>query len=431
MRIPLFFILVALTFVGCRCGPDVATPVTVRIKNSGRSPLWVDATDDRMGVEVQRNVGGLWLSFIERPPCECLACENICAGKCECPTPASKVMRVNAGQTVERTWEGIVQIDSNGACGIIGGDPCVQAEIPTVDETFRANFCYSLSVPVTMQADAGVRVNGQLPATGKTCVTREFAVRDGLVEVAPERGASCTTHAECKGKDELCLDGQCTTACPSNDIPQLGSGWQFAIDEPLDEGFFALAQNGDVKTYTGTGTVSSVRYDNSVMTLRLSRPNVGGGVLRGAVFVQLPGTHAVAFNVNESVSVTLIDKSSSENFAQRGVVIRDASGTLLLAADTAQRERVLDDGSTSPFTVNTEGEIAGCAPTDCGKQLQSKTVFGHGGESSAVTPGEAPRVVVGGNVFKLLNASNARYTSTVCPLEKLTPYAILNTRETP
>lgn len=423
--------LLALFLGACRCGPETPTPVTVRIKNSGRSPLWVDASDERMGVEIQRNVGNeQWFGFIEKPTCECQRCENVCGG-CECAPPPPRVMRINAGQTMERTWDGIVQVDGNGACGLLGGGPCVNAEIPAIDETFRARFCYALSVPITVQGDAGVAVTGRLPEGGVACTTRDFKVRDLLVEVSPERGAACTTHSECKGKDELCLDAQCTTACPANDIPQLGSGWQFSVDEPLDEGFFSVTQDGDFETYTGSGTVTSVRYDNSVMTLRLSRPNAGGGVLRGTVYVQLPGSHAVAFNVNEAVSVKLVDRSEADNFGQRGIVIRDAAGVLLLAADTAQKERALTDADLSPFTVDTEGEVAGCAPTDCGKQLQSKTGFGHGTASSVVTPGDAPRVVVGASVFKLLNAANARYTSTVCPLEKLTPYAILNTRETP
>ena len=31
----------------------------------------------------------------------------------------------------------------------------------------------------------------------------------------------------------------------------------------------------------------------------------------------------------------------------------------------------------------------------------------------------------------LLNAANGRFTSTTCKISKFTPYAILNTRETP
>lgn len=428
MRTLLTFFVTAVLCGACRCGPDVATPVTIRVKNTSRSPLWVDATDDRLGVQVQRNFGGEWLSFVEKPICECQRCDVVCGG-CLCEPQASRIVKINAGQAVERTWEGFVQVESNGACGITGGAPCVQQEIPAIDEIFRARLCYALSVPITIQADAGVPVAGKLADANSTCVTKEFAVRDGLVEISPERGANCTVHADCKGKEELCLDAQCTTACPSNGFPQLGSGWQFAIEEPDDQGFFSLAQNGTVKTYTGTGTVASVRYDNSVMTLRLSRPFGATGTVLGTVYVQLPGTNAVAFNVNESVSVTLTDKSTNQNFGQRAIVIRDAAGVLLLAADTAQTERVLDDGAISPFTVNVGGEVAGCAPTDCGKQLQSKTVFGYGAGSAEVSPGDAPRVVVKGAAFRLLNVSNSRYQSTVCSLEKFTPYAILNTRE--
>lgn len=426
------FPLLLLSFAAgaCRCGPDTVTPVTVRVKNNARSPLWVDATDSRLGVSIQRRVNSEWFSFVEQPACECRSCDQVCGG-CDCAQPISRVVRINAGQSVERTWEGFVQLESVGSCGFLAGPECLNEEIPAVDETFRAELCYALSVPVALQADAGVAVVGRISEDGRTCVTQEFTVSDGVVELSPSQGAACSAHSDCKGQEELCLDGQCTTACPTNNFPQPGTGWQFTIDEPDDQGFFSLAQNGDDRIYTGTGTVSSVRYDNAVMTLRLARSAGAAGVLQGAVYVQLPGTHAVSFNVNETVSVTLFDKSTAANFGQRAIVIRDAAGVLLLAADTAQRERVLDDAATAPFAVNTEGEIAGCAPTDCGKQLQSLTTFSHGAKQTIVDPGDAPRVVVNGAAYRLLNISNARYSNTVCPLEKFTAYAILNTREAP
>jgi len=277
MRVLPFLIVLGLTVGtvgGCRCGADVASPVTLRIKNTNNDPIYVDATGGALGMQVQRNVLGNWIGFVEQPPCACLACEQICRG-CDCQ-PRQKenlVQKVPGGGALERPWNGIVQVEGVSSCGaVIGGTSCLKAEIPSVDETFRVRFCYAPSAPgINDTTDGGTPVAGTLKPDSLLCVNREFRVADGVVEVSPAKGADCTSHAQCQGDGgtSLCFNGACTTSCPANDFPQLGGTWAVSVPEQDDLGFFNFTTEGQNKIYSGTGTVSSVRYDNNITTLRL------------------------------------------------------------------------------------------------------------------------------------------------------------------
>src|SRR5207244_8993551 len=100
----------------CKCGPNNPTPVTLRIKNTSHDPIWVDDTDGRSGVVVQRNVGGTWFSFIESPGCGQPACTNACTVQsCDAGT-SPRVQRVSANDNLERTWSGVVQVDGQASC---------------------------------------------------------------------------------------------------------------------------------------------------------------------------------------------------------------------------------------------------------------------------------------------------------------------------
>lgn len=424
MRALVPFILLCATATACRCGPDEPVPVTLRVKNSGRSPMFVNATDGGNGIEIQRNVGGEWFTFAEAPGCACLSCDQVCSTACDCAAPNPQMMKIAANQAEERTWSGVVQVQSNGSCGLLAGPACVNPENAPVDETFRARLCYVLSMATApSNVDSGVPFSGAFPTEGVICTTKEFAIRDGFVELTPQKGASCTQHSECQGEGELCLGGECTTACPSNNVPQLGAGWQLAVEEVNDQGFFTFETTSEQVTATGTGTVSNVRYDNGTMSLTLK--NSGG---TGVAQVATPGTYAVAFNEGEIVQVKVVDRSA-KSFGQRGIVVRAADGGLLLAADVALGERVLSDADLSPFSVSTDGEILGCAATDCGKQLQSATTFSGGAQPVTISPGESLQVVAAGQAYKVVNVANFTYGKTQCTYGKLTPYAIFNTRQ--
>jgi len=144
--------------------------------------------------------------------------------------------------------------------------------------------------------------------------------------------------------------------------------------------------------------------------------------------VALPPGLSVPFTLGEQVSVRVKDLTRSAGGAQRGVVVRDAAGVLLLAADAAEQRPALTAEDTAPFQVDVEGETLGCTPTDCGRELQLSTRFTEG-DGGTVAPGVSPRVEVEGRGYRLLNVANARYARTTCRLGRFAPYAVLATRD--
>jgi hypothetical protein len=431
MRTLVPVLLFALAFGACQCGPDVPTPVTFRIKNPGQSPVYVDATDGRMGMKVKRRIGGEWLPFVEEPACPCLSCDLVCGG-CDCAegAPSPRVMKVVPGGSFERVWAGQVQVSGHGSCGssIIQGPACLRGENPPIDETFRLEFCYSPSATGAEHQDGGVVVPGSLPAESVLCLERPFQVREGVVEVSPERGADCQSHGECQGEGELCFGGGCTRACPETGFPELGGGWLVRIPEPDDMGFFTWEKKDGVATYTGVGTVGSVRYENDTMTLALRRALQGGGNALGTLYVTLPRGVAAPFTIDEPVSVTVVDASTNANPDNRGVVVRDGQGVLLLAADTAQKGPVLRAQELGSLSVSRSPDLVGCRHTACGKRLHHRTHFSLGAEALALDPGATADLSTAGQTFRLAAVGNARYETTHCTLDDVMPWAVVNLR---
>ena len=114
------------TVAACRCVPATPTPVRIVLRNTGEGPLHVDATDGRLGVELQRSTFSGWSPFVETLPCECLSCELICGG-CDCP-PISlnpRIMKVAPGTELSRTWDGVVTMEGQGSCGLVQGPACL------------------------------------------------------------------------------------------------------------------------------------------------------------------------------------------------------------------------------------------------------------------------------------------------------------------
>ncbi len=415
----------------CRCGPAEPTSVTLRIKNTEASPIFVDATDGRLGMIVHRNVGGEWMPFVESPRCECLACDQVCGG-CFCdaaPLPPT-VMRIEPGQVVERAWTGIVQINSSENCGgvVFEGTSCLRTEVPPLDEAFQLQFCYATSAPGAEHAQGGAIVSGILPEPSILCSDRTFRIEDQVVEVTPGRGATCGSHEDCAGAEELCFSGSCTRTCPTTGFPPLGGSWQVRIPQPEDQGFFTWTQQGTRETWEGSGTLGSVRYENGTMSLQLSRTGPGGAPLKGSITVALPGALATPLTVGEVLLVVVIDASAKDNPENRALVIRDGVGVLVLAAETAQAGRILGDEDIAPFTLSRGATIAGCEHTSCGKNLFHATRFSAGGTTVELDPGETENIVAGGQSWTVANVSNSRYADTHCNLGELMPWAIVNRR---
>ena len=127
MRRLLPILLPILSLAACQCGPEAPTPVTLRVKNVLPSPIFVEASDGRMGLSVQRQIGGAWVPLDETLPCECLIGDQVCAG-CECdgrPPPNAEVMKIGAGETFEREWRGAFLQDAFASCpdSLLQGPP--------------------------------------------------------------------------------------------------------------------------------------------------------------------------------------------------------------------------------------------------------------------------------------------------------------------
>ncbi|MBI3185086.1 MAG: hypothetical protein HYZ28_23365 [Myxococcales bacterium] len=402
--------------------------MTLRLKNTSREALFVDEAEGRGGLRVQRNVAGGWFSFVEQPRCPCQACEQICQGcPCDGGTATPLLRKVPAGETFERQWSGLVQVNQVASCRrIIGGSPCLRSEVAPSDERFRLELCHSPSAPDFQVIDGGLLAPGVLPSQSLSCVYREFRPMDGVAEVSPERGADCAGHADCIKKDELCFGGACTTACPAHGLPEIGAAWQLRVGEPEDQGFFTRSVGADgAVDYSGVGKVSSVVYQNGTMTVRLARTGAAGETLGGTLYLTLPPGYASPLSQGLTVSVRVLDASTSASFDQRALVMRELDGGLVIAADTAQLSPLLGPAETAPFTVASGSSPVACQHQDCGKRLYYTTTFAGGTAPVELEPGKSEAELAGGARYLLLNVANFSYRSGNCRPSALMPYAIL------
>lgn len=412
-----FLIVSAL---GCRCSPTDPSPVTLRLKNTTSAAIFVDDTDDKLGLGVQRNVGGTWFGFDEKLKCPCLSCDQVCSGNCVCDGGSpSFVRKVLPGDTFERTWNGVVQVQSPSGCA----DGCLRPENGPLDETFNLQLCYQLQVQGVDPPDGG-RTAAVYPKPDQTCVDKEFRIIDGVVEVGPRKGTACMSQLDCTGVGELCLGGACTASCPANGFPTLGSGWALRIDSS-DQGFFTAASDGGQSgVQTGTGEITSVVYNGGTMTIRLRRIGTSGEVLTAAVYVTLPMGQAAPLPQNATVTVRLIDGSTNANPENRALVIREPAGALLFAADHAQQGTLLKAADTAPFRVSFAAPLVGCRFNECGKQLFFQTRFEAPPANSAMDPGKSVLVTIPQGAYRVLNVSSGSYGATTCKLFDIRPFAI-------
>jgi hypothetical protein len=431
---PVHLLLLCFAVTGCQCGTDTPTAVTLRIHNDTSQDIFVDATDSTVGLRVQRRVGEQWFTFVEAPPCPCLACDAICDGcTCSDAEPSRRVQKVPAGQTLEREWSGFVQVEETASCRDPSGEvqTCLEPEVPPLDETFRLELCYAASVPGIGNVGGGVPVPGVLPDESTVCVRQEFTVSDGVVEIGPEPSPPCTRDAEC-ALPAVCLSEVCTTTCPAHDFPAVGGSWQVRVLAPEEQGvpgFFATSTTtGNRRLSTGTGTLTSVRYSNGTMTLQLSRAAAPTGEHKASLSVALPAQASVALRVGEQLAVRLVDASTSALPENRALTLRDSAGNLLLAADPGLQGALLSSEETRPFTVASLTSTVGCEDTSCGKRSFLKTEFRAGTAVLALEPGEAQEVVAASATWYVLNLSNSAYRSTSCSLKGLMPYVLVNRR---
>lgn len=415
----LSFALLALAVAGCRCSPPEPQPVTLRVVNPSRDPIYVDLSQGRLGLTVQRDVGGQKFPFDDLA-CQCRYCSNACSGTCQCPDAgAPKVLRIEAGGKAERTWDGVVQVSGATSCG---DGSCLAQENAPLNEAFTLELCYAAQRPTgVLFGDGGVG-EGELPKVSRSCTTRDFTVNDLVVEIGPARGSACARDADCKGANELCFDGACTSGCPPNDFPQLGSAWSLLVPSPDNMGFFERTARTRGSQLAGTGTLTAVGFQGSTLQLTMSRPGpVAGEVLTGRVQVQLPPGFGPPLQVGLPVKVLVVD--DGEDQPTRAVLVRHATtDEVLFAADVAQTGRLLEPADLAPFSVGDGPAFVGCSLTGCGRFLMTAVTFGAGGAPVEVLPGKTATVSVGGGTWRFLNVTSGVYLDTSCPVSDLRPY---------
>lgn len=266
-----FLILLMLLGVvsGCRCVPANPQPVTLRVINTTRSPIYVNGTGGKLGLSIKRDVGGSLYGFDDLA-CECRSCSNACNFGCSCPDAGvPSIRRIEPGSTAERTWDGVVQLSGLSNCS---SEACLDQQNAPLNEPFTVELCFNVKKPTGVAfSDAGVG-NGTFLDQTATCTTRQFAPQDLVVEIGPAVGSACTTTADCKGAGELCFDNACTTGCPANDFPTTGAEWVLTVANPDNMGFFEQGARGTrAKTFTGTGTLVSAVYQSNTLLMSFSR----------------------------------------------------------------------------------------------------------------------------------------------------------------
>jgi hypothetical protein len=419
----LLFFLMLLSVAGCRCSPANPQPVTLRVINTTRSPIYVDATGGKLGLTVKRDINGNLFGFDDLA-CECRYCSNACNSSCSCPDAGvERVLRLEPGSTTERTWDGVVQVAGFSNCGSQG---CLDQQNAPLNEPFTLELCFSAQRPTGIAFDDAGVGSGLLPKVTTTCTTQVFAPQDGEVEIGPARGSACMTTAECKGEGELCLDGACTTGCPANDFPQVGSEWILAIASPDNMGFFEMSARGDEgNQFSGTGTLTSAVYQSNSLLLSFSRPGpIMGEQLTGRVQIKLPIGTGAPLMAGKQVVATLID-DGDDMAPSRAFTMRDAmTGELLFAADMGQGGRLLTATDLGPFSVGDGTVAVGCTQTSCGRLLYFPLRFSVGALTLDLDPGAQGKLTTGTGTWNFLNVSSGAYEkATSCPVSDLRPFA--------
>jgi hypothetical protein len=408
VRMRLATVIFSFAMGACVCSPSTPQSVTLRLKNTSPAAIYVDQSDGRLGMVVQRNLGGQYTSFVETPACDCQSCDQICSvATCDCPMPAGMVLRVAAGDSVERTWSGVVQISGSAECGGFGtGTTCLSPDNAPYNETFNLHLCYVLQAPGLEFPDDGGSTSGTLDMTSVTCTDKEFHIEDGLAEISPPRGADCVTTADCKGAGELCFSGACTASCPDNGYPSIGQNWNVSVGvDPMD--FFDVATDGKGRTvYTGTGTITSAAYSGNSVAIQLGRTGSAGEMLRGTVHLSVPPMQLGPLASGTGVTVKAIGPNMTESQGNGALLIRatDDGGTLLVAVDAAQNGALLSPADVAPLTVTFNTDTIGCTTSSgCGKVLYSTTTFTLAGKSVKLEPGSNANLVDPTGVFRALN----------------------------
>jgi hypothetical protein len=407
----------------CSCNPANPSAVTLRINNKTKDPIYVEGTNQKLGLSIKRTVNGEKFAFDDLA-CECRFCKNNCTTSCACPEPASLVRRIEAGKVADRLWSGVVQVSGSSTCsnGSSGG-ACLAQENAPLNEPFTVELCFSNQRPSGLVFGDGGVGNGALPANTRTCIEKEFRVQDGTVEIGPERGASCNTSAECKGAGELCFDAACTTGCPGNEFPELGSNWNLYVASIDNMGFFESEPRTPGKSFVGTGVISLVVFQGTSLQIGFTK-TANAEVLTGKLTVQLPSGAGPTLSLNQKVTALVVDGVGDR--PNRAFVLRDAeTQAILFAGDMSDNGPLLSAVELAPLVVGADTTAIGCRQDSCGKLLYTKRLFGSGTTSISIEPGKQSQAQLNEGTYVFLNVSSGSYpSSTKCDAKDVKPYAV-------
>lgn len=393
-------------FSDCDCSRPPPTPVKLVAKNTLDFDIFVPDDSRQGGLSVVQPGSGAIVP--EAPACTCLQCEHACEDvNCACDTQPT-ARRIRKGQSFSRTFDGQEHVATRADCGAGDfGPTCFQAGEPLQAGTYALQLCFASSVPGAAQD------LDEFPATfdqsALTCVTKTFDY-PGQTEwdISPEPPKPCGPDNVCP-TGQLCQHGLCSSSCLGNTVPPVGSSWGVSARVVDDEGFFT--QSGTPVRYSGTGQVGSMTFSQGVLYLPLSRA-VGVGRAVGSISVQVPPTVSVMpFLSGDTVQVMVIPVTSDPE-SPSAVVLRDANGALLLAAELDTGTPVLAASDVAPIGVSGSGTPFGCDQSDiCGRQLFTTVVFS-GDARAEVEPGQTGQVASGGKVYDAIAVANSAYPSS-------------------
>jgi hypothetical protein len=416
-------LLSGLGLTACRCSPPNPVPITLRVVNGSKDPIYVNAAS--LGLTVRRDLGGQFFAFDDQA-CDCGSCAKAYDSSCVCPDAGvGRVLRVSAEGSAERTWNGVVQV--TGSSPWTGDGTCFEPENAPVNEPFSLQLCFAAQKPSGVQFDdAGVGL-GQVPGTSRTCVTKQFMIEDGVVEIGPARGATCLSSADCKGADELCFDGACTSGCPANDYPELGSNWSLIVASLDNMGFFTRSPRAVGNQYSGTGTITAVVYVGTSLQVAVTRPGLPNEQLTGKFTVQLPPMTGAPLQVGAVVQVLVVDDGKKN--PSRAIVVRDpATNTVLFAADMAQDGALLNDADLAPLRTENSQTPNGCRQGGCGRLLFYSRQFTSGAAAVSVEPGQKASLTLASGTYSFLSVSNGAYPTTNCDVASIRPWVLWRER---
>ncbi|MBS2031103.1 MAG: hypothetical protein JST54_24590 [Deltaproteobacteria bacterium] len=417
---------------GCNCGKTPPpTPITLVATNDLDFDIFVPDESGQGGLTVGHQSGTDFAPVPEKPACPCLECDQACNFEiCQCaPTPMAH--RIRPGQSFTRTFDGNQHPASRASCGAGDlGPVCFLAGEPIETDNYDLQLCFATDVT---GSSAGT---DDFPATfdsgSLTCLTKTFAYPGQTTwTIAPTPPPPCGAGNACPS-GQLCQHGVCSANCLANNVPSIGSSWDVTVNIVDDEGFFTRQAGTSPVRYTGTGQVGASSFSQGALFLPLARAE-GAGEVVGSISVQLPSTiTSVPFIASETVSLMVISQNN-DPASPAGIVIRDASGNLILAAELDTGTRVLTDTDTAPVTVNGNGTAFACTQSDvCGRSLDTTVLFGGGNAQVEVEDGKSGPVTIGTTTYDATAVANfagpASAPAEVCAPTTAFGYAILARR---